>query len=621
MVRWLLPLLPVLCLVLLWSALRPLAAGRRERLLAAAAALGVWIVLVSEGLSLAGALTAPAVRLSWALLAAALAVLAARVRARPAASPEPSASPGVLGGAVLAAAAVLLLALLAGALFAAPNTYDSMTYHMTRVVRWIQQGSLEHFPSHNLRQVQYGYFAEAAVLHLFLLRGSDRLANLPQWLSLAGSLAGVSLLAARLGAARGGQILAAVFCLTLPMGIVQATGTQNDLVTAFWAICMAWAVLRRGDASTPGARRLWDLVFGAALGLAVLTKATGYLYAAPFAVWYLAALVRREGRSAWRVAVPVLLLAAALNLGLWWRNFALFGSPLGTESNRVLVSNRAWWPGLVLSNAVRNLAVHANVAVPGGADPRPSVEAAVRRLHAWIGVDVEDPRSTYERSPTFRIVTRPFHEDDAGNGFHLLVLLAALPLLAARRSGEARGLLAYGIAVLAGFLLLCLYLKWQHWISRLQLPLFVLAAPLVAVAVSTRLGRRPALLLSAFLLGMAWPPSAHADPRPLVGPASVFRADRTGQMFRNRPERLQPYQDLAARIQASGCRRIGLVTDYNDYEYPLWILLDRGAERRFRIEHVEVENESAPLLKREPFRGFRPCLTASLRASKIGLLR
>lgn len=617
MARWLFPLLPILCLALLWSALRPLAAGRRERLLAAAAALGVWIVAVSEGLSLIGALNASSVRLSWTLLAAALVLLAGKARSKPGPPALEHARPGALDGAVLAAAAVLLLALLAGALFAAPNTYDSMTYHMTRVVRWIQRGSLAHFASHNLRQVQYGYFSEAAILHLFLLRGSDRLANLPQWLGMAGSLAGVSLLAARLGAARGGQILAAVFCLTLPMGIVQATGTQNDLVTAFWAVCMAWAALRRGDAPTPEARRLWDLVFGAALGLAVLTKATGYLYAAPLAIWYLAALVRREGRTAWKAAVPVLLLAAALNLGLWWRNLALFGSPLGTEANRVLVSNRAWWPGLVLSNAIRNLAVHANVAIPGGVDLRPSMETAVRRLHGWIGVDVEDPRSTYERSPDFRIVTRPFHEDDAGNGLHLLALLAALPLLAVRRSGEGRGLLGYGLAVLAGFLLLCVYLKWQHWISRLQLPLFVLAAPLVAVAVSTRLGRRPALLLSALLLGLAWPPTAHADPRPLVGPESVFRSDRTAQMFRNRPERLQPYRDLASRIQASGCRRIGLVSGYNDYEYPLWILLDPGVERRFRIEHVEVENESTPLLDR----GFHPCFTASLRASDLGVLR
>src|SRR5438876_2162587 len=34
-----------------------------------------------------------------------------------------------------------------------PNNWDSMTYHMSRVLHWIQNGSVANYPSHILRQL------------------------------------------------------------------------------------------------------------------------------------------------------------------------------------------------------------------------------------------------------------------------------------------------------------------------------------------------------------------------------------------------------------------------------------------------------------------------------------
>ncbi|MES1242750.1 MAG: glycosyltransferase family 39 protein [Acidobacteriota bacterium] len=615
MTLWLLAGLPFLCGLLLWRALAGRLADGRERMLVTAAALGVWIVFLSEGLSLFGALGPWPVRIVWIALAALAMTLATRFSPLSRRSGR-EAGRGAGGEgfdgldlAFLAVSAAVMLALLAIALTAPPNTYDSMTYHMTRVLRWIQQGSLRHFPSHNLRQVQYGPFSELAILHLYLLKGTDRLANLPQWLAMVGSVIGVSALAARLGAGRAGQVLAGVFCLTLPMGIVQATGTQTDYVEAFWLVCLAYALLRLLD-SEGAERGAWVWTFGAAFGLALCTKASGYLYTVPFGVWLLIGLWRARKWEAWRVLVPVGLLVLALNAGTWWRNQALFGSPLGTEANRTLVANSAWTPGIVVSNAIRNLAVHANVP---WVDVRGPVDRAVRRVHGMLGLDVEDTRSTYRNSRDFRLLTRPNHEDEAGNGFHLLVILSVLIALAFR---PRREVVVYALAVVAGFLLLCLYLRWQHWISRLQLPLFVLMAPVVGTLVPRRLSR----FVAAALLVLAIPPVVHDDTRLLLGEGNVFSRGRTEMMFANRPELYAPYLRLAEEVRASGCRRIGLITGYNDYEYPFWVMLDAKVPLEHRIEHVEVDNESTPLLAREPFAGFRPCLVVSLRAPDLGVV-
>ena len=154
-----------------------------------AAAFGAALTLITEALSLGHRLTPVWLGAGWALAAAA--------RAR-----GPSAGRGARRTArsrgrcrCLEATTWALGAILAVtgaiALLAPPNTWDSMTYHMPRVAHWSQAGSVAHYPTHILRQLWLGPWARSSrSLHLYLLTGGDRLANLVQWLAFAGCVAG-----------------------------------------------------------------------------------------------------------------------------------------------------------------------------------------------------------------------------------------------------------------------------------------------------------------------------------------------------------------------------------------------------------------------------------------------
>ena len=143
------------------------------------------------------------------------------------------------------------------AVLAPPNNWDSMTYHMPRVAHWSQNGSVAHYPTHILRQLWLGPWAEFAIMHLYLLTGGDRLANLVQWLAFAGCAVGAAVVAGELGGGRRARGLAAVACATLPMAIAQASSTQNDLVASFWLLSLGYWVLRfraapRSEHGDPG---------------------------------------------------------------------------------------------------------------------------------------------------------------------------------------------------------------------------------------------------------------------------------------------------------------------------------------------------------------------------------
>lgn len=164
------------------------------------------------------------------------------------------------------------------AIASAPNNPDSMGYHMSRVMHWIQQGTVAHYPTHNLKQLYQNPGSEFAITQFQLLSGGDYFANSVQWGSMVMSLVGVSLIARQLGCDRRGQLLAVVLCATIPMGILQAASTQNDYVLSLWLVCFTYFSLLIVQA---GVTRSTAIYIGASLGLVILSKGTGYIYAFP----------------------------------------------------------------------------------------------------------------------------------------------------------------------------------------------------------------------------------------------------------------------------------------------------------------------------------------------------
>ena len=129
------------------------------------------------------------------------------------------------------------------ALIYPPNTPDSMSYHMPRVMHWIQNQNVDFYPTSTTRQLYVSPFSEYVILHLQLIVNGDRLANLVQWFSMFGSLIGVSLIARELGGNTKSQIFSALFCATIPMGILQSTSTQTDYVVSFWIVILVYFLL------------------------------------------------------------------------------------------------------------------------------------------------------------------------------------------------------------------------------------------------------------------------------------------------------------------------------------------------------------------------------------------
>ncbi|HEX9091987.1 MAG TPA: hypothetical protein VF831_10885, partial [Anaerolineales bacterium] len=81
-----------------------------------------------------------------------------------------------------------------------PQTWDSLSYHLSRVAHWAQNQSIWHYATGIDRQTSMPPGAELITLNFYVLSQSDRLANFPQWFAMLGSLIAISLVAHYLGA-------------------------------------------------------------------------------------------------------------------------------------------------------------------------------------------------------------------------------------------------------------------------------------------------------------------------------------------------------------------------------------------------------------------------------------
>jgi hypothetical protein len=481
-----------------------------------------------------------------------------------------------------------------------PQTWDSLNYHLSRVAHWAQERAVYPFATGIEKQNLMQPGAEMVVLNFYVLLGGDRLANFVEWLAMLGSLVGVSFIASQLGASFLGQLMTAVFAATIPMGIAQASSTMTDYVVAFWMVCVASESLY---IKQQGLKPIAVVFISLGAGLALLTKLTAVVYLIPFAVLVVAVSIRRIsiGRSL-LMGLVAILIVVAVNAGYLRRNILVYGNPVGPSSKVALHANETYEPRVFLSNLLRNAALHAGTPWPGLND---WLFTSIYKVHAKIGLDIQDPRTT--TVGWFTVGKPTTDEATAGNPLHAVLILALFGVILIVPRLRRSSVSVYAITVVATFLLYCFLFKWQVFGSRLHLPFFVLFAPAVGYGLSQLLPPYVVRLIAAVLIVATWPWLVSIQSRPLIPNeqsivGSVLTQTREELYFALGQHLIEPYTKITDIIQKTGCKNVGIMLSGSGAEYPLWVLLD-APDPNLDMEWIVSGTPSEIYRKTE----FKPC--------------
>lgn len=479
-----------------------------------------------------------------------------------------------------------------------PNNFDSMTYHLSRVMHWAQNQSVSHYATHELRQLYQNPGAEFVILHLQILGSNDYLFNWVQWLSMIGTLLGISLITQQLGANLKAQILAALVTITIPMGILQSVTTQNDYVLSFWLVCIVSFIL----SAKQNLNWFNILAVAGSLSLAVFTKGTAYIFTAPFLIWFGFYLFQTIKWRIWQPALAITMIVLLMNGTHYYRNFQLFNSPLSPQTlGEFDYTNHQFTPAAIASNAMRNAALHIDVP---NQSLRQTIETIVFKAHHLLNIDVNAPDTTWTGT-NFELAEYKIDENTSGNFCHfLLILITIVWVLKQRTKKKNIFLFTYMMLIIAGFFLFAFYLKWQPWHSRLHLPLFILSSSVIGIMLAQFRYRLVSHLIVVLFIIQSLPYLLTNPMHPVIGARNIFNQPRTSQYFYFwNPIVEQAYHTTANVIEKSRCQKIGYILPGDYWEYPLWVLLQQSHSTPKQIRALNVKNESSILLQQN----YEPC--------------
>jgi len=375
------------------------------------------------------------------------------------------------------------------AIVAMPNNMDSLSYHLSRLGYWIQNGNVEHYASHIERAVSFSPFSEYIHLHTFLLLGSERVFQLVQWLCLIGILKYISLLVEMFSGARNAMRIALCFAATLPIVVLESMTTQNDLVVAFFILASAFYVFDHVKNRSRSALIL--LVLSVSLG--IMTKGTFVFYALPFGLYLLFFMLFRaeSGKTLAVVTLGLILSVLFINGPFWLRTYKLFRTPIGTMTNGNKSDFRN--PASFISSVSKHTFLHLGFISPQNRY-NAFMEMQLKSIHEVVGVSLNESGYGME----FKMNKLNFNEDFAHNFIGMLLILISVPLLFfTGLSGYSRW---YAGLAFASFLVFCLFISYQVYGSRLHIPFFLLISPVIGLVYSSVLNS----VLTRFLIITLW---------------------------------------------------------------------------------------------------------------------
>lgn len=496
----------------------------------------------------------------------------------------------------LAFAAVLVLSRIT-----VPYNWDSMTYHLTRIMMWAQGHSVAHFAAEDSRQLSSPYLAEFVNLHLYALKGNDLCFNLLQGLSYCFNSVMVYGIAVKLKLDRRFCILASVLFMSAPISFAEALTTQVDQFAAVWMVTFVYVCIdlwERESISLSDKTALSDIMLlGISLGLGYMTKPSVCIAMVIFAAGLFINRVMKKDGPFVLFGAPVIVGITALILTLpeVIRNILTFGSvSTGNVGAQQLVGTMS--PGYLIVNFVKNLCFNLpNVLITRSSEL--FYRIAINTAEA-LKVDIND-KSISEMGAEYAMnAASDVGHDTAINAiivsFFLIALIAALAgLIISRRNVFD----TYCVCAALSYPVFLVVLRWEPYETRYQISYFALLAPLIA-AVFYRLlkpGGRSALCgIIAFLCVMSflnlW--SVHFDKyRSDVGirPAGYFAVNRI----------LSGWESVTSLVNLKGYKTLGIKTDSRYYSYPVWRLCGKVQ----RIENV-ITGKSASKKYEDP--SFRP---------------
>ena len=456
---------------------------------------------------------------------------------------------------------ICCLLLVSGIIFP-PNNWDSMTYHLSRIGYWIQNQSVDFFPTYNYRQLFMGPLAEYAISHSILLSKVDSFAFTLQFFSAVSSALIIAWITKKVFNAKiRVQVLATLIGLLVPMSILQSISTQNDYVSSLFTLLAIFFFIEKKE-----------MFFFLAVSLSFLTKQSGILFILPILFFWIKQTIESKKVISLLLLSLVFFLINSLH---FYRNNIFFNSPLGPSGKEYFVGT--FRPNYIVVNAIKNLSLDMQ-------SPWPTINEFISKTTVNISdilqVPINDPSISY-LNEKYELTNNIFDQDYAGS--FIYIIIAFIALFSTINKNKSYKQKIYLTILIVGYLSVMFLIRWQPWATRLHLTSYLLVAPIIATFISQFSFLQKLIVGSLFISGIFTIIFNVNQPLlklNLMQNKEVLRYAKRPHLFKN----YAGFIDLINK-NSDKISEIGVISNGDSWEYPIWYYLyqsDRGKEIKYK---------------------------------------
>ena len=493
--------------------------------------------------------------------------------------------------------AVFSIGMLTLAIWTVPYNWDSMCYHLPRIMHWAQNGSVAHYVTNDLRTITSPPLTEFVGLHIYLLYGhNDALFNLIQCFSYVLNAVLIYGITRKIGVTGKLSYLSSFLYLCMPIAFAEALSTQVDEFATVWLLIFVYLLL---DFILNIDMLKWErssverlLLLGCSMGLGYLAIPSVLLAMGVFLIWLLIICILR--RDSCKTVLSMALTVAAVTLVVIfpeiYRNLVTFhaiSAPVAGARQMVGTFN----PAYVFVNGIKNIAYNlSNIYILNSQN---AIQWLVSECAGFLRVEIDNP-AIAEDGVAYALRLPQNYNHDSATNFVLTIAAIGCALYLiykAIRKRKKNNIDIYMYTSGISLLLFCFLARWEPYVTRYMLAYFALICPGVAGEIQNmgKIRKKVAIVFATIVCFMST-----VDLMGLIiyhgGICMEQAADakRSDGYFYYNSGISGDYDELISYLNNRKANGIGLYIRGNQYEYPIWSMLTY----RTRMEDVLTENDS-----------------------------
>lgn len=473
-----------------------------------------------------------------------------------------------------------------------PYNWDSMTYHLPRITQWAQNQSVAHYATHDIRQLTSPVLAEFINLHVYILsENKDNLLNMLQYTSFVTNSVLVYAITKKLDVDNKWSYISWLLFVSMPIAFGEAVSTQVDHFSTLWLLIFVYFILdllkNKESLSVTKENGFMVITLSCCIAYGYLAKPSVLFAMLFFAIWLLIASIRRRDKIK---DVLCLLFLSLLIMGVILtpeilRNLRTFGSVSAPVAGaRQLVGTLK--PHYLLVNGLKNFSMNlSNEYINWGG----IIEHGIHWVAYILGVNIDDSAIAEDGVQYFFPAAPKYGHDTALNPVLMIAFIIAILWFVVhawkKRKIDYRDV--YVLVVTCSYLIFCLLLRWEPYVTRYMLSYLALLCPVIPLCLANIQRRKIAeyavvILCFVSALEMIAMFQYHYD----ITKWQKGREEGISKYFAV-CEGAQQYEQLEEFIRNAEYDTLGIYVRVGTYEYPIWTI-----EGNHHLDPVFVDNES-----------------------------